>query len=254
MKKNVRIIDQELMPHILRQLSFNDSVKETKTIMDLAILSIQKEKRDGNDIEKDPLFVDNILQNMKAFLFAGHDTTATTICWVFKLLEENPECLATLRREQDEKLGPNPDDAPDVILKSPHILNSMPYALACIKETLRLYTPAATARSGSPDFFLVDPVTGAQYPTDGFAICDGSPACHYRDDVWPRPREFIPERWLVKEGDPLFPVKDAWRPFQQGPRNCIGQELALLELKLVICLVVRKLDIKQAWDEWDELR
>lgn len=224
--------------------------------MDLAAQYIEKESEDGNgsSLASDPEFLTNILQNLKAFLFAGHDTTATTICWLFKMMEEYPECLATVRREHDEVLGTNPIEAPDVILKSPHILNSLPYTVGCIKETLRLYTPAATARSGNPEFFLVDPVTDMRYPTDGFTIGDGTPGCHYRDDVWPRAREFIPERWLVKDGDPLFPMKDAWRPFEQGPRNCIGQELAVMELKLVLVLVARRLDIKQAWDEWDKTR
>lgn len=253
-KRNNRIMREELVPHIHRHLSSVEGEMETKSIMDLAAQSIRKESEAGNGLESDPEFLDNVLENLKAFLFAGHDTTATTICWAFKMLEENPECLEALRKEHDEILGADPSNAPGVILKSPHILNSLPYTVGCIKETLRLYAPASTARAGSSDFFLVDPFTDVRYPTEGFAIGDGSPACHYRDDVWPRPREFIPDRWLVKDGDPLFPMKDAWRPFQQGPRNCIGQELAMMELKLVLVLVVRTLDISQAWDEWDKLR
>ncbi|KAH6638539.1 vera protein [Truncatella angustata] len=249
-KHNNRVMKKELMPSIHSHLSSVESVKETKTIMDLAAQSIRKDA----GLESDPQFLDNILENLKAFLFAGHDTTATTICWVFKLLEENPECLAKLRQEQDEQLGRNPDDASRVILENPHVLNAMPYALGCIKETLRLYTPAATARAGQRGFFLVDPVTDMQYPTEHYAVGDGTPGCHYRDDVWPRPRDFIPERWLAKDGDPLFPMKDAWRPFELGPRNCIGQELAVMELRLVLALVVRKFDIRQAWNEWDELK
>jgi cytochrome P450 len=171
--------------------------------------------------------MDTVLENLKAFLFAGHDTTATTICWAFKLLGDNPDCLNKMRREHDECLGPDPAEAPERILRSPHIVNAMPYTLGCIKETLRLYTPAGTMRSGSPEFFLVDHVSGQRYPTDGFGIGDGAQGIHHREDVWPRADEFVPERWLVKEGDPLFLMKDAWRPFEQGPRNCIGQELAM---------------------------
>ncbi|KAI0848484.1 hypothetical protein F5Y00DRAFT_262580 [Daldinia vernicosa] len=40
--------------------------------------------------------------------------------------------------------------------------------------------------------------------------------------------EFIPERWLVEPGDPLYPVKGGWRPFEHGPLNCLGQTLAML--------------------------
>ncbi|KAK9417326.1 putative Vera protein [Seiridium unicorne] len=253
-KHNNQVMKAELMPHIHRHLESIGSREGTKSIMDLTTESIRKEGKEGDSLESDPQFLENILENLKAFLFAGHDTTATTICWAFKLLEENPECLAKLRQEHDALLGPNPDDAPELIVKSPHILNSLPYTMGCIKETLRLYTPAATARAGQPDFFLIDPVTNMRYPTADFGVGDGSPACHYRDDVWSRPKQFIPERWLVKDGDPLFPMKDAWRPFEQGPRNCIGQELATMELRLVLTLAARKFDINQVWAEWDNLR
>lgn len=258
-KHNNRVMKYELMPHIFRHLSSTGDVKEkqARNIMDLAIQSIRKEAMEGKEersLESDPQFLESILSNLKAFLFAGHDTTATTICWAFKLLEENPDALARLRREHDEQLGPDPEDARRVVLESPHVLNSMPYTLGCIRETLRLYAPASTARAGQPGFFLVDPFTGVRYPTEHFAIGDGVPACHYREDVWPRPREFIPERWLARDGDALCPMKDAWRPFEQGPRNCIGQELAVMELKLVLVLAARRFDIRQDWAEWDRLR
>ncbi|KAI1863377.1 uncharacterized protein JN550_009488 [Neoarthrinium moseri] len=248
-----RVMREVLIPQIERYLHSLGSVRETKTIMDLAASSLEKESN-INDIREDPEFLTSLLENLKAFLFAGHDTTATTICWLFKLLEENPECMDRVRHEHNEILGPNPADATELITKSPHVLNSMPYTMGCIKETLRLYTPASTARAGQAGFFLSDPMSNLQYPTEGFSIGDGSQGGHYRPDVWPRPREFMPERWLVKDGDPLFPMKDAWRPFQQGPRNCIGQELALMELKLVLVFCARTFDIEQAWDEWDRIR
>ena len=70
-------------------------------------------------------------------------------------------------------------------------------------------------------------------------------------DLWHEPEKFIPERWLVKEGDPLFPTKGAWRPFEFGPRHCIGVELAMIETKIIMALMLRKFDIRTAYEEVD---
>lgn len=70
-------------------------------------------------------------------------------------------------------------------------------------------------------------------------------------DLWPSPDSFIPERWLVKEGDPLFPIKGAWRPFELGPRQCIGIELAMIEMKVIVALMLRSFDFKVAYGELD---
>ena len=69
--------------------------------------------------------------------------------------------------------------------------------------------------------------------------------------LWPEPHAFIPERWLAKEGDPLFPIRGARRPFEFGPRNCIGQELAMIETKVIMVLMLRQFDTIMAHDEFD---
>ena len=51
----------------------------------------------------------------------------------------------------------------------------------------------------------------------------------------------------------LYPIRGAWRPFEFGPWNCIGQELALLEMKLVLVLAIRQFDFSMPYDEWDQL-
>lgn len=51
------------------------------------------------------------------------------------------------------------------------------------------------------------------------------------------------------EADPLHPVKNAFRPWEMGPRNCIGQELASLELRLILALTVREFEVETAYPE-----
>lgn len=63
--------------------------------------------------------------------------------------------------------------------------------------------------------------------------------------------EFKPERFLPENADSLPP--DAWRPFEKGARNCIGQELSLIEIKVVLALTIREFDVHAAYDEVDAL-
>ena len=95
---------------------------------------------------------------------------------------------------------------------------------------------------------------GHQYPTEGFTVGCTHQAMHREPLFWPQPDSFIPERWLVSDGDPLRPMKGAWRPFEWGPRNCIGQELALLELKLVMVMTLREFNITASYDAWDHVQ
>jgi cytochrome P450 len=76
---------------------------------------------------------------------------------------------------------------------------------------------------------------------------------HRREDLFPNPDAFIPERFLPLDHPDRFQdvPKDAWRPFEKGPRNCIGQELALMEIKVALALTCREFDVTNAQEEWD---
>ncbi|KAI1759479.1 cytochrome P450 4V3 [Hypoxylon sp. FL1150] len=253
-KKNNRVMRDALIPQIEDKLQsdFRTDLKK-KTIVDLAIKHIDKDGQSASREKPDTEFVERLIANLKAFIFAGHDTTSSTICYMVKMLQDHPDCLEKFRAEHDAVLGTNPDDAVQVLTASPHLLYSLPYTLAVIKETLRLYPLAATVRSttSTPDFYLTVPGSPQRYPIDGFGPWVAVPAVQRNPDYWPRPDEFLPERWLVAEGDPLYAAKEAWVPFSSGPRNCIGMELAMIELRLVAVLIARTFDIEEAWDEWD---
>ena len=92
----------------------------------------------------------SLVSNMKALIFAGFDTTASMLCWIFKLLQDNPACLAKMRAEHEEILGKDPDNAAARLSESPHLLNSLPYTIAILKETLRLYPLPFAIRQGTP--------------------------------------------------------------------------------------------------------
>ncbi|RYP05752.1 hypothetical protein DL765_009741 [Monosporascus sp. GIB2] len=156
-----------------------------------------------------------------------------------------------LRDEHDLTLGTTVDDAPGILRKSPHVLNSLSYTLAVIKETLRLYPLASTMREGAAGFHLATTGSDIRWPTEGTGVWLSAHGLHSDPNYWTNPDEFLPERWIVAEGHPLRPLRDTWIPFSVGPRHCIGMELALTQLKLVAVLIVRSFDIEEAWEEWD---
>ena len=69
---------------------------------------------------------------------------------------------------------------------------------------------------------------------------------HRNPEFWPQPDTFLPERWLVAAGDTLAPAKGSWRPFEYGPRNCSGQELAIIEMKIVLVMALQAFDFEAA--------
>ena len=196
--------------------------------------------------------------SIKLFILAGSDTTSTTLCYAYHLLSTHPSTARLLRQEHDRVLGSAPSAAAEVIATNPHLLNNLPYTLAVLKETLRLYPPAEMGRVGSKDIVLSDSLdpTGGKYPTEGMVIVICAHAFQTDPTYWPRPTEFLPERWLPSTAPPdtesetlKSSEKEAWRPFSRGSRVCIGQELALTKLKLVLALTAREFDVASVYEE-----
>ncbi|OJD18441.1 hypothetical protein AJ78_01561 [Emergomyces pasteurianus Ep9510] len=241
--QDAAIIRDILLPHIQSRFNNLDS-KNQKTVIDLAIKELKEKGQ-----QPTPEFINIILANIKLFLFAGHDTTAQTACWIFYEINKYPDVLKKLRTEHDEVLGPDPKRANEVLQLNPHKLNELRYTTAVVKETLRIHALTSTYRQGSATFnFSLD---GIQYPTYDCMIQTTPTIIHMRPDLWPRPTEFIPERFLVPEGHELYPVKNAWRPFELGSTKCIGQELAIAELKLALVFTMRELDFDFNYEQWD---
>lgn len=118
----------------------------------------------------------------------------------------------------------------------------MEYTAAVIKETLRLWPPASSARLTKPGMGLtVQTSTGESHCLDGVlvylcgSIIQRDPKV-YGDTA----NDFVPERWLNGNDENIPP--SAWRPFERGPRACIGLELASLEARLVVALVSQRYD------------
>ena len=140
-----------------------------------------------------------------------------------------------------------------MLIQRHSLLNQFRYTIAVIKQSLRLYPPAATMRSGRPGVSVTDR-RGNRYPMDYVGATVLHPAVHRNPRIWPQPDKFLPERFLVEHGHELFPYPPAFRPFEQGPRNCIGQTLVWNEIQIALVLTIRKFDITPAYEEWDAMK
>jgi cytochrome P450 len=159
--------------------------------------------------------------------------------------------LEKLREEHDKVLGRDPSTVASQLAQNPRLVNDLPYTLAVIKEVLRLFPPAGTTRAGKPGVSVTDDA-GNSLPTDDAILWILHVEMHHSPSYWVRPDEFLPERWLVPSGHELHPQPGAWRPFELGPRNCIGQALVLIEFRVILACLVREFDIAPAYDELDE--
>lgn len=193
-----------------------------------------------------PELLQQTSDNLRVFMFAGHDTTSILLQWAFYELSRSPRPRAALFAELDALFGPD-DVAPATVaakLLGPggaELLNQMPYTTAVIKETLRLYPPAASVRMTPPgaNFQLTLP-GGQTICPDGCILYLNSFIIQRDASIWGETvDEFRPERWL---GDTSWMPPGAWRPFERGPRSCIGLELANIEAKVILALVARRYD------------
>ncbi|KAI0129584.1 cytochrome P450 [Xylariales sp. AK1849] len=247
-----RAIRKALAPYIQDAAQNHEGMDGPKTVVSLAVKSYVSEghAHSGRGAISTE-FVDSVVKNIKMFLFAGHDTTATTLASTFSALSRHPEKIAKLRQEHDAVLGSDPTKAAERITADPTVLNQLPYTLAVIKETLRLYPPVGgTIRQAPEGFMLTNPQSGKRYPVHGFMLHSSTSTLGRCAEYWPEHDKFIPERFMAKEEtDPLHPVKNALQPFGLGPRNCIGQELVTLEIRLILALTIREYDIEEMYPE-----
>ena len=247
-----RVMDRFLERELDVRFASYKKAGKPESVMDLALEKYAAEQSGLVSHAMDPIFRKFAISQTKVFILAGHDTTSATISYIFYLLAKHPEYLARIQAEHDKVLGPDTTHIDEIITANPYHLNSLPFTLAVIKETLRLFPPASTTRQGKPGFSLAAE-DGLQYPTEGFTCWSIHQAQHRDRLYWPQPDAFLPDRWLVPSSDPLYPTKGAWRPFEVGPRNCIGQELVMLEIKVVLALAVREFNIQECFEEWDRM-
>ncbi len=181
------------------------------------ILSLMMAARDE---EGQPMTDVELRDELITLLVAGHETTATTLAWALYWIHHQPEVQQKVRQELDA-LGDNFD---------PMEIFKLPYLDAVCKETLRIYPVAILAfqrRVKSPLQIM-----GYQFEPGTFL----SPCIyltHHREDLYPEPKQFKPERFLERQFSPY-----EYLPFGGGNRRCIGMAFAQFEMKLVLATIL----------------
>ncbi|KAK8073003.1 cytochrome P450 [Apiospora saccharicola] len=192
-----------------------------------------------------PRVMEETCDQLRTFLFAGHDSTATLLSWAIYELSRTPHALRAVRAELDTLLGgdANPVAVRAILLERTDLSQQMHYIAAVIKETLRLHPPGGTARAIPPGSGLtVRMPDGQQQCLDGLLVYNCHSLIHTDPKTYgPNAGDFVPERWLSTDASKSVPA-GAWRPFERGPRNCIGQELANLEARVILALTARHFD------------
>jgi cytochrome P450 len=176
-----------------------------------------------------PLTLADIRGELSAFLIAGHDTTATTLCHSLWALGRDQSLQDRVAAEA-AGLGRRPLDADDV--------PALGLTTRVIHESLRLCPPAAVVARLAVRDVIVD---GWRVPA-GTNVVVGIMALHTDPALWPEPQRFDPDRFLPEHSR----GRDRWQylPFGAGPRSCIGDHFAMLEATLGLATIVRAVRVE----------
>ncbi len=188
---------------------------------DLLSMLLQAQDEDGTQMS-DKQLRDEV---MTLFL-AGHETTALALSWSWYLLATNPAVERQFHAELDQVLG----DKPPTIADFPNLR----YTEAIAKEAMRLYPPAyAVGREALEDCEL-----GGFHVPRGTQVFAFQWITHRDTRFFRDPDEFEPQRWIDGSGEGI--PKYAYFPFGGGPRQCIGNYFAMMEIVLLLATIGRR--------------
>ncbi len=224
MRTAMRTMDQVVHGIIAERRRRNEDTGDL-----LSMFMLARDEETGEQMD-DKQLRDEVL----TMLLAGHETTATTLSWVWALLEQHPEVEARLHAELHQVLGgrlPGVEDLP-----------RLDYTRMVVEETLRLFPPAYILSRKVKQ----DDVIGGYLIRAGTAV-DFSPwLTHRHPEFWEEPEAFRPERFSPEQvaRRPRF----AYFPFSGGPRQCIGNNFALMEAQLIVACVAQRFQLRAVAD------
>jgi cytochrome P450 len=189
---------------------------------DVLSMLVEAEDEDGSHLSDE-----EVRDQLMTLLFAGHDTSTSTVTFLLYELARHPHVLARLYDEQDRVLAGRPPDFAQ-------LHGEMPELDMVVDETLRLYPPAWVGPRKTVREFEFE---GHHVPASAY-INYSSWASHRLPDVFPEPEAFIPERFTPERKAAL--PKGAYIPFGGGSRICIGKRFGQTEVKLVATMVLQR--------------
>ncbi|XP_036413078.1 cytochrome P450 3A27-like [Colossoma macropomum] len=218
---------------VLQRIKAERQDKNYKSRVDFLQLMIDSQRADTGEDGKQTnkgLSDHEILSQAMVFIFAGYETSSSTLSFFFYNLATNPEVLKKLQEEVDRTFpneGPVQYDA----------LMNMDYLDAALNESMRLY--AVFPRTERHCKKTVE-ICGITIPK-GTVVVVPIYVLHRDPEYWPDPDTFIPERFTKENKESIDPYM--FMPFGAGPRNCIGMRFALLVMKLAIVETLQRFDV-----------
>ncbi len=187
---------------------------------DILSLLLQATHDDGS-----PMPEQDILDELRTLLFAGHETTAIALAWALDHVHRDPAILARLQGEL-APLGTTP---------APEALAALPYLGAVCSETLRLHPVVP----GVARLLRTPLELGGYQLAPGTAVLANIHLAHHREQSFPDPTRFHPDRFLGATYSPY-----QYLPFGGGNRRCIGAAFAQYELKVVLGTILARADLE----------
>lgn len=191
--------------------------KKRLAMLDLLIAASQENHMSDLDIREE----------VDTFMFEGHDTTAMVIVFTLLLLAEHKDIQDRVRTEINTVM---PGVSAKFTMTS---LQNLPYLDRCLKETMRLY----------PSVHFISRIAAEDVKLHSYIVPSGTSLhlniydVHRDPNFWPNPYMFDPDRFLPEKILKRHPY--SYIPFSAGPRNCIGQRYAMLEMKAMVASLVR---------------
>lgn len=185
---------------------------------------------DATDEDGEALNDQQIRDEVMTLLFAGHDTTTSTVAFMFYELARHPDVTEALYEEQDNVLGSEQPDAELLMSGKLELLDMV------LDEVLRMYPPAwVGARRAIDSYEFADQTVPARA-----YVNYSSWVSHHLAEVFESPFEFRPERFAPERKSAL--PKGAYVPFGGGSRICIGMRFGQLEIKAIAGQLLRRFD------------
>ncbi|XP_034030491.1 cytochrome P450 4F3-like [Thalassophryne amazonica] len=212
------------------QHDFTTTPQKKKDFVDILLLSKDEAGRGLTDEE--------IQAEANTFMFAGHETTASAICWTLYNLAHHPHYQEKCRQEVMDLMRGR--DRQNMEWED---LSGLPFTTMCIREALRLHSPVlAVTRKYTQDMELPKNRTVPK----GVICLVSIYGTHHNGTVWTNPHEFDPLRF--EPTNMAGRDSHAFIPFSSGPRNCIGQKFALAELRVVVALTLLRFHLTPGVD------
>ncbi len=197
-------------------------IAERRKQSDLNKIDILSLLMSAQDEEGEAMTDQELRDELITIMFASHETTAMSMAWALYSIHHEPEVCEKLLQELDN-LGDSPD---------PMSIFRLPYLSAVCSESLRIHPVLMLTLPR----VVQEPVELLGYPLKkGTVVAGCIYLTHRREDLYPEPTQFQPERFLKNQFSPY-----EFLPFGGGARRCIGEALAMFEMKLVLATILSR--------------